>query len=186
MYFVAYKIKAVAFFALIDVVADDDFDFAVKDISELFALVRHVFLKRRIRLDFDINRLHLVLLTVWHKPDDFLPVDFLFKKVVARKHDLFGFVFAEKGFQIASECHHKVVQGGNCRHGQVVFELAYVAFREFAPVGKFLLRQSATKPQIFQFGSDFHISSCFRAVCLVFLNLKIREFCNFKKKVYNY
>lgn len=80
MYFVAYKIKAVAFFALIDVVADDDFDFAVKDVSEFFALVRHVFLKRCIRLDFDINRFHLVLLTVWHKPYDFLPVALLFEK----------------------------------------------------------------------------------------------------------
>lgn len=80
MNFVAYKIKAVAFFALIDVVADDDFDFAVKDVSELFALVRHVFLKRRIRIDFDINRLHLVLLTVGHKPYDFLPVALLFEK----------------------------------------------------------------------------------------------------------
>lgn len=99
MYFVAYKIKTVAFFALIDVVADDDFDFAVKDVSEFFALVRHVFLKRRIRLDFDINRLHLVLLTVWHKPYDFLPVAFLLKKVVAREHDLLGFVFAEKVFR---------------------------------------------------------------------------------------
>ena len=122
-------------------------DAARKYIAEFFALVRNVGLGVFAGHKFDDDRLHSVFLRVVYKPVDFQRARIFFDEIVFLEDDFFFLFFGEEFFEICAERRQDVYKRRNRRTRKVVFELTYIALRQFAPVGKFFLRQRTMKSQ---------------------------------------